>query len=106
MLRLAPLEQKETCRAGHPADVQVDIRVDDQGQRLRSEPHIVGRKIIVDPETCFQELITETVLVLLWERPCLELIIVSSNLQGLLFLRDEIVESVWIKAIDSSTKVF
>ena len=47
----------------------------------------VGTKIIAGPEKCFQELISEKLLILLRDRPCLELIIVSSNLQALLFLR-------------------
>ena len=32
---------------------------------------------------------------LLRDRPCLELIIVSSNFQALLFLQDKLLESVW-----------
>ena len=47
----------------------------------------VGTKIIADPEKCFQELISEKILVLLGDGPCLELIIVSSNFQALLSYR-------------------
>ena len=49
--------------------------------------HTVGTKIIADPEKCFQELISDKLLILLWDRPCLELIIVSSNFQAFLFLQ-------------------
>ena len=35
----------------------------------------VGTKIIADPETCFQELISDKLLILLRDGPCLELII-------------------------------
>ena len=49
----------------------------------------VGTKILADPEKCFQELISEKLLILLRERPRLELIIVSSNFfHSLLFLQD------------------
>ena len=54
----------------------------------------VGTKIIADPEKCFQELISEKLLILLRDRPCLELIIVSSKFQALLFLQDKLLESV------------
>ena len=54
----------------------------------------VGTKIIADPEKCFQELISEKLLILLRERPRLELIIVSSNFQALLFWQDKLLESV------------
>ena len=54
----------------------------------------VGTKIIADPENCFQELISEKLLILLRERPRLELIIVSSNFQALLFWQDKLLESV------------
>ena len=45
----------------------------------------VGTKIIVDPEKCFQEFISEKLLILLRDGPCLELIIVSSNFQASFF---------------------
>ena len=54
----------------------------------------VGTEIIADPEKCFQELISEKLLRLLRERPRLELIIVSSNFQALLFWQDKLLESV------------
>ena len=54
----------------------------------------VGTKIIADPEKCFQELISEKLLILLRDRPCLELIIVSINFKALLFLQDKLLESV------------
>ena len=48
----------------------------------------VGTKIIADPEKCFQELInSEKLLILLGDRSCLELIIISSKFQALLFLQ-------------------
>ena len=50
-------------------------------------------KIIADPEKCFQELISEKLMILLRDRPCLELIIVYSNFQALLFLQDKVLES-------------
>ena len=65
--------------------------------RKPSEPkmcHTVGTKIIADLEKCFRELISEKVLILLRDGPCLELIIVSSNFQALLLLQDELLESV------------
>ena len=56
-----------------------------------------------DPEKCFQEFISEKFLILLRDGPCLELFIVSSNFQALLFLQDKLLESV--TAINSSKKV-
>ena len=49
----------------------------------------VGTKIIADSEKCFLQLISEKVLILLRDRLCLELIIVSSNVQALLLLQDK-----------------
>ena len=54
----------------------------------------LSTKIVADPEECFQELISEHLLVLMRDWPCLELIIVSSNFQALLFLQDKVLESV------------
>ena len=54
----------------------------------------VGTKIIADPENSFQELIFKNLLNLLWDWPCLEIIIVCSNFQDLLFLQDRSLESV------------
>ena len=54
----------------------------------------VGTKIIADPEKCFQELISEKLLILLRDWPSLELIIVSSNFQALLLLQEKLLESV------------
>ena len=54
----------------------------------------VGTKIIADPEKCFQELISEKLQILLRDRPCLEIIIVSSNFQASFFLQDKLLESV------------
>ena len=48
-----------------------------------------GPKIIADLEKCFRELISENLLMLLQDGPCLELIIVSSNFQALLLLQDK-----------------
>ena len=63
--------------------------------RLQTEnPNTVGTKIIADPENCFQELISEKLLIFLRDGPCLELIIVSSNFQALLLLQDKLLESV------------
>ena len=50
--------------------------------------------MIADPVTCFQEFISEELLILLWDRPCLESIIASSHFQALLFLQDKLLESV------------
>ena len=50
--------------------------------------------MIADLELCFQELTSEEMLVLLRDRPCLELIILSSNFQALLLLQDKLPESV------------
>ena len=43
---------------------------------------------------CSPELISEKLLILLRERPRLELIIVSSNFKALFFFRDKLLESV------------
>ena len=48
---------------------------------------IAETKIMADRETCFQESSSEFLLLLLWDRPRLELIIVSSTFQALLFLQ-------------------
>ena len=58
-----------------------------------------GTTIIVDPEKCFQQLISEKLLILLRDWPWLESTIVSSNILALLFLQDKLLESVpklWI----------
>ena len=53
-----------------------------------------GPKFIADPEKCFQELISEKLLILLRDRACLDIIIVSSNFQASVFLQDKLLESV------------
>ena len=63
----------------------------------------VGTKIIADPEKCFRELISEKLLILLRDRPCLELIIISSHFQAFLFLQK--ITEISLKAINSSKKV-
>ena len=55
----------------------------------------VGTKILADPENCFQELISDNLLISMRDRPCLELIVVSSSFQALLFVQDKLLESVW-----------
>ena len=50
--------------------------------------------MIADPEKCLQELISEKLLILLRDRPCLELSRVSSHFQAFLFLQDKLLESV------------
>ena len=52
--------------------------------------HAVGTKIIADPD--FQESISEKIPILLRDRPCQELIILSSQIQASLFLLKKIVE--------------
>ena len=69
------------------------------GHRLLDAPALcspctVETKIIADPEKCFQELISEKLLIFLRDGPCLELIIVSSNFQALPLLQDKLLESV------------
>ena len=54
----------------------------------------VGTKSIADPEE-FQGTNLWKSTDLLQDGPCLELIIVSSNFQALLFLQDNLLESVW-----------
>ena len=54
----------------------------------------VGTKILADPEKCFQEFVSEKLLILLQDRLYLKLIIVSSNFQAFLFLQDKLQESV------------
>ena len=56
--------------------------------------YTVGTKIIADPDKCFQELISKKLLILLWNGPCLELIVVFSNFQAFLLLHDKLLESV------------
>ena len=57
-------------------------------------PSTVGTKMIADPEKCFQEFISEKLLLFLRDRRCLELCFVSSNFQALFFLQDQLLESV------------
>ena len=64
-------------------------------EKIRKALGTVGTKIIADPEKCFRELIAEKLLILFRDRPCLGLIIVSSNFQALLFLQGKVLESVW-----------
>ena len=45
-------------------------------------------------EKCFLQLISEKLLILLRDRSCLELLVVSSNFQALLPLPDKLLESV------------
>ena len=59
----------------------------------------VGTKIIADPEKCFQELISEQLLILLRDGPGLELVIVSSNFQALLLSQEKLLESAWKRLI-------
>ena len=61
--------------------------------------------IIADPEKCFQELISENLQILLRDRPCPEIIIVSSNFQASFFSQDKLLESVSLTGISSSEKV-
>ena len=49
----------------------------------------VGTTIRADREKCFQELISENLLILLRDRPCLEIVIVSSNFSGFVLLAAE-----------------
>ena len=51
----------------------------------------VGTKIIADSNT-FLELISEILLISLWDRPRLELVFVSNNFQALRFLQDKLPE--------------
>ena len=63
---------------------------------LRRESQVpLGPTFFADPEKCLQELNSEKLLILLRERPSLELIIVSSNFQALLFMQNKSLESVW-----------
>ena len=45
-------------------------------------------------EKSFQELISANLLILLWDKSCLELIIISSHFLVMLFLQDKLLESV------------
>ena len=63
----------------------------------------VGTKIIADPKKCFQELISEKLLILLRDI-CLELVIVSSYFSGFVFLAGQIT-GISLKVINSSKKV-
>ena len=66
----------------------------DRVTKQKHRPNTVGTKIIADPEKCFQELISEKLLILLRDGPCLELVIVSSNFQALPLLQDHLLASV------------
>ena len=66
--------------------------------------HTVGTKIIADPENCFQELCSEKMLILLRERPCPEVFIVSSNFQASFFLQDKLLKSVYKKKKETKTR--
>ena len=66
-----------------------------QIQILSSIPITVGTKILADPKQYIQELIPEKSLILLRDGPCLELIIVSSAFQALLFLQNKLLESLY-----------
>ena len=67
----------------------------------------VGTQIIADPGKRFQEWISGKLLILLRDRPCLEIIIVSSNFQASFFLLDELLESAWqvLIPVESSQKL-
>ena len=65
----------------------------ERAQRLTLGPE-TARWVGGLPEKCFQELISEKLLILLRDRPCLESIIVSSNFQAFLFLPEKLLESV------------
>ena len=54
----------------------------------------VRTNIIADLEKCFQELISEKLVILLRDRSDLELMNVSSYFQALLFLQDKLLASV------------
>ena len=64
----------------------------------------VGTKIIADPKKSFRELISEKLLILLRGRPCLELILVSSNFRALLFFAGQIA-GISLKAMNFSKNV-
>ena len=57
----------------------------------------VGTKVIADPEKGlkFQELKSEKLLILLQDRPCQELILVSSDFQVLFSVQDKLLASAW-----------
>ena len=64
---------------------------------------LVAYQIIADPEKGFRELISEKLLILLWGRPCLELIFVSCNFQALA-LRAGQITGISLTGINSSKK--
>ena len=84
------------------------IRIQKKNHKMFLERQsTVGTKMIADPEKCFQELISQTLLILLRDRPCLELIIVFNNFP-IIFppLRGKIIlELSALKPINSSKKV-
>ena len=53
-----------------------------------------AHQVIVDPEKCFQETISETLRTLLRDRPCLELLVFSSSFLVSLFPEDKLLELV------------
>ena len=71
-------------------------------------PSTVGTKIIADLEKCFQELVSGKLLILLRDRPCLELLLISSKA----FLVQDQLTGIGLNAINSrsannsSKKVF
>ena len=62
-----------------------------------------GTKVVADLEKCFQELISEKLLILLRDRPLLKLSNVSSNVQGFALLAGQIT-GISLKAMNSSKK--
>ena len=64
--------------------------------------HTVGTKIIADPEKCFQELLSDTLLFLLRDRPCLECFLFPVILRVALLAGQ--ITGIRLKAIDFSKK--
>ena len=64
------------------------------GQKVEVEKVYFRVKNYGGSGKCIQESISDKVLVLLRDRPCLQLIIVSSNFQALPYLQDKLLELV------------
>ena len=73
-------------------------------KRLLAPSLSVGTKIVADPEKRFQELTREKLLIILRDRPCLELIIVASNFQGFVHLAGQIT-GIGLTGFNSSKRV-
>ena len=77
----------------HILEVTVMLR-SSENLTIQSHTRVTGRnycrdQMVADPQTYFQEFISEHLLILLRDSPYLDFISISSNFQGPLFLQDK-----------------